>query len=369
MADSSPLHDSTARAGAQFAEGAGWLMPARYGAVEQEYLSARGRAALLDVSHRSKVEVAGPDARVFLQNLSTNDVAGLAPGSGCELFFTTVQAKVVAHALVWLPPGTPPGYWLDAVPGLADRIVKHLDRYLISEQVELADRTRDFAQLHVAGPEAAALLGKVVKDGLPVLRPLQVTLADCGAGPTCQVRRSDALGVPGFDFICPAAEAPSVWDALVKAGAAPAGLEAYELLRVEAGTPAYGKDIDENNLALEVGRTAQAVCYTKGCFLGQEPLVRIRDLGHVNRTLVGLTLPGREPPPAGRKLFRAGKEVGQVTSSVVSPARGTAIALAYVRRGSTDPGTELEVEPAGSGQTAVVAGLPFGAGSGSGAGR
>src|SRR5262249_2121769 len=116
---------------------------------------------------------------------------------------------------------------------------------------------------------------------------------------------------------------------------------------VEAGTPLYGADVTENNLAPEVGRTAQAISYTKGCYLGQEPIVRLRDLGHANRELTGLRIDGPEPAPAGAKLWREGKEVGQVTSSVYSPALGTAIALAYVRRGSTEPGTAVEVESGG----------------------
>jgi folate-binding protein YgfZ len=137
-------------------------------------------------------------------------------------------------------------------------------------------------------------------------------------------------------------------------------LRAWEILRVEAGTPAYGKDMDESTLALEIGRTSQAICYTKGCFLGQEPLVRIRDLGHVNRSLTGLKLTGSDVVPHRSRLFRDGKEVGFVTSSVYSPRLGSAIALAYVRRGHLDSGTPLEVEVDGKRLTAVVVGLPFG---------
>ena len=142
-------------------------------------------------------------------------------------------------------------------------------------------------------------------------------------------------------------------------GAKPAGLAAADLLRVEAGTPVYGKDVTENNLAPEVGRTAQAISYTKGCYLGQEPIVRLRDLGHANRVLTGLRVEGTQPVPAGAKLWREGKEVGQVTSSVYSPALGTVIALAYVRRGNTEPGTALEVEIDSTRAGGSVASLPF----------
>jgi folate-binding protein YgfZ len=361
MPEKSPLNDITAQAGAAFVEEAGWLMPDRYGDVRGEYTAARERAAIFDVSHRSKVEVTGGEAFSFLQGLCTNDVVGLPVGAGCEVFFTTVQARVVAHALVYhlLLHDNRDALWLDAAPGLAEKLIKHLDHYLISEQVEFADRTREFAQLHLAGPQAQPILERCLHDDVADLEPLQHMMRTFGSNATCNIRRQDPLGVPGYDIVSLGSRAPAVWEALTRAGAVPAGLQAYELLRVEAGTPVYGKDMDESHLALEVGRTKQAVCYSKGCFLGQEPLVRIRDLGHVNRSLTGLKIPGSEAVPAGTKLFRAGKEVGQVTSSVVSPRLGSAIALAYVRRGNLEPGTALEIGQPGSGRSAEVTALPF----------
>src|SRR5262249_2544584 len=159
---------------------------------------------------------------------------------------------------------------LDVAPGQAERLLKHLDYYLISEQVEITDRTRDLAQLHLAGPQASAVLEQL-------LRPVP----PAGHSP---------LGLPGHDLLCPREGAASIWQRLIAAGARPAGLDAYEVLRVEGGTPVYGKDIDENRFVAEVNRTAQAICYTKGCYLGQEPIVMARDRGHVNRFLLGLKL-------------------------------------------------------------------------------
>jgi folate-binding protein YgfZ len=145
---------------------------------------------------------------------------------------------------------------------------------------------------------------------------------------------------------------------LAEAGAKPAGRQSYEALRVEAGAPLQGVDVDEETFAPEVGRTRQAICYTKGCYLGQEPIVMARDRGHVNRALLGLKLPGGPVPP-NSLLYREGKEVGRVTSSVVSPRLGTAIALAYIRRGNQEPGTVVEVEAGGPRRPAEVTRLPF----------
>jgi folate-binding protein YgfZ len=344
MPDRTPLHETTAQAGAQFVEDSGWLIPRDFGDTVAEYNQAKNHAALFDVSSRSKIEVSGADAGTFLNNLCSNDVKNLSAGNGCEAFFTNIKAKVVAHVFLYrLEPGSQKEvYWLDAVPSQAEKIIKHLDHFLISEQVEFGDRTREFAQLHLAGPEARATLVKALGEDLPDLREHQVALRDLGDGTPCQIRRQDRLGVPGYDLVCSSAQASAVWGKLISAGARPAGSMVHEALRIEAGTPSYGLDIDENTLAPEVGRIPQTISYTKGCYLGQEPIVRARDLGHVNRTLRTLTVETGEAIARGAKLGRDGKEVGQITSSAAVPGAAKTFALAYVRRGNTDYGTELE---------------------------
>jgi glycine cleavage system T protein len=360
MAEQSPLHAIAAGAGAHFAEDAGWLMPAHYGDAAEEYRQTRAAAGLFDVSHRGKIELTGRDAARFLHNLCTNDVLRLAPGTGCEAFFCTAKAKTVAHALVehLRPADDRDTFRLDVAPGQAERLLKHLDYYLISEQVEVTDRTRDLAELHLAGPRAQAVLEAALGEALPDLAELQHLARPLGEA-VCHIRRHSPLGLPGYDLLCPREQAEGLWRKLTAAGARPAGLETHEVLRVEGGTPVYGKDIDENRFAAEVNRTAQAICWTKGCYLGQEPIVMARDRGHVNRFLVGLKVAGDGPLSPGARVFQGGNEAGQVTSSVVSPWLGTVIALAYLRRGSHEPGTAVEVE-SGSGQRpAQVAALPF----------
>jgi folate-binding protein YgfZ len=357
MAEQTPLYDVTARAGAAFVEDAGYSVPAHFGDPAAEYNEARAGAVLFDLSPHGKVEVTGPDARSFLHNLSTNDVKNLPPGTGCEAFLTTARAKVVAYLTLWLLPEDTPSFWLDLAPGTADKVLQHLDHFLISEQVEFADHTRAFAQVHLAGPRSRAVLDQALGGPLPELGPLHLTRTTFNGTP-CQVRRHDRLGLPGYDLVCPGTHAVAVWQRLAGAGAKPAGRQAYEALRVEAGTPRQGVDVDEETFAPEAGRTRQAISYTKGCYLGQEPIVMARDRGHVNRALMGLKLAGG-PVPHNSPLYREGKEVGRVTSSVVSPRLGTAIALAYVRRGHQEPGTALEVEAEGQRRAAEVAPLPF----------
>lgn len=358
MVEPSPLHGDTQLAGAVLVEEAGWLMPLHFGNAQAEYAQAHERAVLSDLSHRGKVELAGPDAVRFLHNLCTNDIVSLPVGAGCEAFLANLQARVVAHVfahrLRYLDASE--GLWLDTAPGMGAKVHKHLDHYLISERVELFDRTAEYAQLAVIGPGARAILERVLPN-LPELPRFRNTVLPHGKIPV-QVRHQDILNLPGYDLVCPREEAGHLWQTIREQGALPAGLAAWERLRVEAGLPEDGKDIDENTLAPEVGRTAQAICYTKGCYLGQEPIVRIRDLGHVNRTLRGLLVDGEELLPSGTKVHHEGKEIGRVTSSVVDSGRGKILALAYIRRGH-EAGMAVEVETAAARRAAVVSSLPF----------
>lgn len=324
-----------------------------------DYRQARESAAVFDQSDRGKVELTGPDAPNFVHNLCTNDVANLPLGGGVEAFFTTAKAKVVAHALIYHVriAGGRDALWLDVARGQATRLIEHLDHFLISEQVEFADRTADFAQFHLAGPMAKAVLEKALGEPVPDLGPLQHMERTFGNNATCHIRRHDPLGLPGYDVVCLRSRGTDVRQRLIDSGAASADPEAFEVLRIEAGTPEFGKDIDENRFAVEVGRT-DAISYAKGCYLGQEPIVMARDrAGHVNRALRGLKFQ-EGAPASGTELFAAGKAVGLVTSVAVSPRLGP-IGIGYLRRGQETPGTIIEVSSAGSGRHAEVVALPM----------
>jgi tRNA-modifying protein YgfZ len=301
------------------------------------YRAATEGVALFDLSDHGKIELAGPDARIFLHNLCTQDVKDLPVSATCEAFLTTTKARVVAH--VWITHRETNLLLLDMVAGQSTKVFDHLNHYLISEKAELADRSTEFALLRLVGPKAAALLSS-----------LAITPA----------RQHRLLGLDGMDLYCPRAEAASLGQRLIDAGAVRADPATYQILRIEAGLPEYGIDMDENRLAMEVNRTAQAICYTKGCFLGQETIVMARDRGQVNRLLMGVKIAGSAPVAPGTKLFRADDDVGQVTSSTFSPKLGQVVALAYLRRGSWDAGTEVAIDQASDSRRGVVCGLPFG---------
>ncbi len=218
MAEQTPLHDLTLAAGAVLVEEAGFLVPEHYGDPAGEYAQVRNHSGLFDVSHRSKVELTGPEASSFLHNLCSNDIKNLALGAGCEAFLTTNKARVVAHLIVYhlrLEDGGD-ALWLDLAPGLAEKIIRHLDHYVISEQVELADRTREFAQLHLAGPQAQQVLERALVADVPELAELRHMTRTFGANDTANIRRHSSLGVPGYDIVCLKAGAANIWQLLTR---------------------------------------------------------------------------------------------------------------------------------------------------------
>jgi folate-binding protein YgfZ len=316
--------------------------------VPPGYTAALTGAALFDRSDAAKIELVGPDAAMFLGNLCTNDIKKLAPGTGCPAFFCDPRAKVKFQACVWhVSTAGAAGFWVETTPGRGADLFKYLDRYLISERVELFDRTDEFAQFHLAGPRAEEVVWKVWDAGRTEIPEYTAV------GPF--VRRRDVLNLPGFDVLAPKDQSAATRQLLAEAGTVPAGADVFETLRVEAGAPLFGPDIDENRFVMEVAGAARAVSYAKGCYLGQEPIVMARDrAGHVNRAFLGMKVLDGGPLPAGAKVIHDGQEVGVVTSSCHSPRLGAPVALGYLRWKHQDVGTRMEAD----GQPVEVIGMP-----------
>jgi folate-binding protein YgfZ len=320
--------------------------------------AAYRHAACFDLSACAKIELAGPEARLFLHNLCTNDVKNLPPGAGCEIFLTTNKARIIGHAVVGhyaLKDG--PVLLLDAAPGEGERLLAHLNHYHISEQVELADRTAEWSLFRVVGPGAREALSGLSTE-LNALAPWHHLPCSFAATGDAFVRRQAFLTLPGYDILCLPADAPNLRNRLRNAGVADGDPESLEVLRIESGLPKMGVDMDDQRFVVETDRIAQSICYTKGCFLGQEPIVMARDRGQVNRHLRGLLVRNAPPPAAGTKIFRDGSEVGIITSAVHSPRLGHAIALGYLKRGNESPGVVVSLGEQAR-VTAEVSTLPF----------
>jgi folate-binding protein YgfZ len=324
-----------------------------YGDSGAEYRAARTRAALFDCSDSGKVEVAGRDSAGFLHNLCTNDIKRLEVGQGCEAFLTTTQAKTVAMACIFRTE--PEHFCLDSGRVQGAAIARHLDHFLVSEDAVIADQSDGLAQLHLAGPEAHRVLGSMAEAAgdAPELSVHRVKWPNA----KLEIRKRSRLDTMGFDLIAEHAAAAALWEAITGAGAVPAGFEAYETMRIEAGIPEYGVDIDETNLPQETGLTERAVSFDKGCYIGQETIARIRAYGHVNRQLVRLTVAGLKAPKPGCKLFSGETEIGRVTSACWAPSLESVVALGYVRRGFEQTGQSITVQDGEKTCAAVVSPL------------
>lgn len=336
----------------------GWLLPAHFGDVAREYEAARSAVAILDLSHRGLLQFTGPDRLSFLQGMLSNDLKALRPFDGQYATLLTQQGKVVADVRVLCSLNS---FYLDFWEYLKDRIVEHLNRYLIADEVELADRTEEYAILSLQGPRAEGLLRSLSGPVELPVNPQQHAMVTIDESAVCAVRQS-YTGENGYDLIAPRASLAKIADKLAEFGkpfaAAWIGEEAHNILRLEAGIPRYGVDFTDDNLLLEVD-IEESVSFTKGCYLGQEVVERIRSRGHVNKKLCGLVLEGDAAAEGGERLYGGEKEVGVVTSSAVSPRLGRPIALGYVNKESWAAGTELFIRRAGVAFRAVVAQRSF----------
>jgi folate-binding protein YgfZ len=329
-------------------------IPLDYGDVTAEYAAVRGRVGVIDRADRGLVVVTGRDRASFLHALLTNDIKALAPGQGCAATLLDVHGKVQTTLLVWVFDER---IVLVTPPALAAAVHEQLDKYLFAEKVILEEVTGAHGLFLVAGPEATALVRRVT-GAAPPETPWASVAAGVDGVDVRLVRGAAETGEAEVWIMTPADAAGRVWDAVVAAGARPVGQSAVETLRIEAGTPRFGRDVDPSVLLPEIPFDA-LVSQTKGCYPGQEVVVRIRDRGHVNRHLRGLLLESSDVPEAGADVLADGTAVGRVTSATRSPALGRAIALGFVRRQHAAPGTRVEVRTGGRTLGAIVSDLPF----------
>ncbi len=319
-----------------------------------EYAAVRRRAGLIDRGDLGVVEVTGRDRTTFLHAMLSNDVKSLSAGRGALAAFLDVQGKVQALLILWALEDR---LLLLTPPGEGAKTIEALDHYLFSEKAYFKDVTGQMALLMVAGPEAPKLVERLTGTPTPETA-WSSTAARLAEVDVRLVKGGEETGEAEVWIAAAAADGERVRAALLEAGATPIGRVAWESLRIEAGTPAYGSDVDATVLLPEIP-IERLVSYTKGCYIGQEVVVRIRDRGHVNRHLRGLVIDGPTPPAPGSPVVADGAEVGRVTSAAWSFGLKRPIALGFIRRQHADPGTLVTVRADGAELAATVAALPF----------
>ena len=356
----SPLADLTDSCGARLAPFADWRMPAHYGDVGSECDAAVSGAVMRDVSHWTRLSLTGADHLDFLHRMTTNDVVHLGPGEGCPAVFADNRGRIVD--LVGLLRATETSTLVVAGPPARERLPAWLERFLFVEKVEVEDLTETTAMVEVQGPRAAAPIRATLGVDTDAVENFHL-LSDVGtSGPW--VMRRDGHGCAGVRLVGEPVAIARHWQALLQHGVAPLGEEAAEILRVEAGAPAESELNDEHN-PWEAGLEG-AIHMNKGCYIGQEVIARLDTYDKVKQRLVGLRVEDGSPAPVGGTAVRAGdRQVGEITSAILSPRLGCAVALAYIRNAYCAPGTPLVISSSsaeGNGIAAEVVEMPVPAG-------
>jgi aminomethyltransferase len=337
---------------------AGWEMPVQYTSVVAEHLAVRERAGMFDVSHMGEAEVRGSEALAFLQHVTSNDVAKLAPGRAQYTALTTPEGTFVDDLLVYRTGEA--DYLLVLNAGNTAKDLAWLGYHAKGMDVTVDDASSRYAQIALQGPRALEIL-EPETDGRPGDLKYYGFESAAVSGVPSLVSRTGYTGEDGFEIYAPAESGARIWEALLARGEGqglvPVGLAARDTLRLEAKMALYGNDIDETTTVLEadLGWIAKL---DKGEFLGREALVGQRERG-IDRKLVGFRMEGRAVARHGYPVTIRGQRVATVTSGTHAPFLGKSIGLAYLPRGAWDPGTKIEIEIRGKSEPAEVVPTPF----------
>jgi len=351
----SPLRDLYSMRAAATVVYHGADLPARFSDAGMEHHAVRSGVGLFDFGFRSKFTLTGEHRVRFLQRIISNDVKSLTPGQGVYATLLSAQGRILADLYVYADADR---LWIDTDVDLASKSMAILQRYVIGDRVVI--EPSDLRAVSLQGPESRKGLESLREAGLELdmaalSDELCHVVAEFDGQPARVVRRS-STGEEGYEFWLEPASLPSFWTRATEAGAVPAGVEALEILRIEAGIARYGPDLGEDTLPLEAG-LFNALSFNKGCYIGQEIVERARSRGHVNWKMVGLSFPqdAAAPSPGAKLRSSSGAEVGEITSACISPSLARPLALGYVRREVSDPGAHLDSEAA----PAEVVALPF----------
>jgi folate-binding protein YgfZ len=356
------LHEFHQRLGAQFSELNGAEMVADYGDWPAEYRALREAAAIMDLSFRGRICLLGNDRVRFLHGQVTNDIKRLGVGQRCYAALTTAKGKMESDLNVF---NLPDELLVDFEPGLTQKISQRLGKYIVADDVQIADVAPHYGLLSVQGPKAAEIVRAAGFANVPEKEGAIVKIPDATLGEIYLANQPRVFaGKFGFDIFVPNQSLGAAMDKLIAAvksvGGGACGWRALETARIEAGIPRFGADMDETNLPMECIET-RAMSFNKGCYIGQEVLNRIHAIGHVTKELRGLRLADdlKTLPQKGDNLFHSGKEIGYITSAVKSPALSANIALGYVRREANQMGTELALKTTDGESAAKIVQLPF----------
>jgi folate-binding protein YgfZ len=321
----------------------------------KEFAALVVSCGVFDLGFRARISLKGGDRTRWMNGMVTNNIRDLAVGHGVYAFLLNPQGHILGDMHVY---NTGETLEVETDQSEAQKILATFDHYIIMDDVEVLNLAESWTALGIAGSKARSIMNKAGIH-VPELDPLQAHAAecDCDCGCTqCTVIRSDNPLHESYEIWLAPNNVFKTWNALIAAGAIPAGSEALEMARIAGGVPLYGVDIRERDLPQETEQT-RALNFNKGCYIGQEIVERIRSRGNVHRKFTGFQIDGAASLAAGDKIMAGEKEVGEITSiALVGSVSGEKnFALGYIRREVGVPGREVNIGAA----TATVAQLPF----------
>lgn len=356
----SRLYEDEAKRGATFTEQTGWEVPATYGDPVAEHLAVRKGVGIMDLSDRGKIRVTGEDRVKWLQSLISNDILPLTDGQGIYSTFLTHKGKILSYFRVYQAGDA---LMLEDVGEIGDATFSALRKFLLfGTKAKMENCAESWGLLLISGPKALEAIRSAFGTDLSSLKPLTFERLEIDGQPALLVR-TEETGETDFEILIPADGLRTAWERLWSVGESmgmkPFGTQALETLRIEAGLPKAGTDLNEEIVPPEANLEGKSFSLTKGCYPGQEVVARMDTYGAVRRRLVGVALSEPVVPERGAKLYSGEREVGWVSSAVQSPSLGKTIAFGFPLRDFTKPGTELAVEADGRRIPAIVHALPF----------
>ena len=355
--DHTTLHDWHVAHGGRMVDFAGWEMPIQYTSIIEEHQAVRQRAGLFDIGHMGRLKFTGADCCAFLDGLLTNDVTRLEVGQVRYSLVCNEAGGTLDDVLVYRFPDC---YRLVVNASNRVKIVAWIDQHLGDANVQMTDETFDTCMIAIQGPESLALLQPLTDTDLREMGYYTVTDTSV-CDHSAIVSRTGYTGEDGFEVVVNSEDGLHVWDSLMQAGQQvgllPCGLGCRDTLRLEAGMPLYGHEMDESVDPLKAG-LGFGVKLKAGQFIGKAALLEILSNPKETRR-VGLVLAGRRIAREGAAVFAGDQEIGKVTSGTFSPTLERPIAMAYVPSGHSSPGTRLEVDLRGQRIPAEVVALPF----------
>lgn len=339
-----PLAEKHRAAGARMGVWFGCAIPDDFGDWQAEYNFARKSVALIDKNYRAYLSFTGPDRVRYLNALLTNNVRDLKTGERTISLLLNPQGHILAEIETYAMEDRILGVSYEMI---RERLKKTLEEFIIMDDVTLTDETEVHGTLALEGPKAAAIVKELTGENLEALPELgHIEIPRMGKAPSAvRMSRRSPGGVPGAEFLAARGQLAELWKVFEHAvrthGGGPMGYTALSARRLEMGVPWFGYDFDERQIPHEAGLQDTHISYIKGCYTGQEIVERVRSRGHVNRVRVLLKFSSSEPPAPEASLLADGKEVGHVTRSAYSPSLGCAIAMGYLRREHSAPGSKL----------------------------